>query len=101
MTPQQWGDLVRNAFPGFSGARPRMQIFHGTNDTTLQYPNFGEQIKQWTNVHGLSQSPSFTDTPQPSWTRTRYGGTGLTAPRPPFRRSTGRRASGRRPSRHR
>jgi poly(hydroxyalkanoate) depolymerase family esterase len=80
MTPQQWGDLVRNAFPGFTGARPRMQIFHGTNDTTLQYPNFGEQIKQWTNVHGLSQTPSFTDTPQPGWTRTRYGGTGVMAP---------------------
>jgi acetylxylan esterase len=80
MTPQQWGDLVRNAFPGFAGARPRMQIFHGTNDTTLQYPNFGEQIKQWTNVHGLSQTPSFTDTPQSGWTRTRYGGTGLMAP---------------------
>ena len=80
MTPQQWGDLVRNAFPGFTGARPRMQIFHGTADTTLQFPNFGEQIKQWTNVHGLSQTPSFTDTPQPGWTRTRYGGTGLMSP---------------------
>ena len=34
-----------------------MQIWHGTNDTTLRYPNFGEQIKQWTNVHGLSQTP--------------------------------------------
>ena len=80
MTPQQWGDLVRNAFPGYTGARPRMQIWHGTQDTTLQYPNFGEQIKQWTNVHGLSQTPSFTDTPQSGWTRTRYGGTGTMAP---------------------
>ena len=32
-TPQQWGDLVRNAYPGYTGARPRMQIWHGTNDT--------------------------------------------------------------------
>jgi acetylxylan esterase len=80
MTPQQWGDLVRNAFPGYSGARPRMQIWHGTNDTTLQYPNFGEQIKQWTNVFGLSQTPTMTDTPQSGWTRTRYGGTGTMPP---------------------
>jgi acetylxylan esterase len=80
MTPQQWGDMVRNAFPGFTGARPRMQIWHGTEDATLRYPNFGESIKQWTNVHGLSQTPSFTDTPQPGWTRTRYGGTGVNAP---------------------
>ena len=79
-TPQEWGDLVRNAYPGYTGARPRMQIWHGTNDDTLRYPNFGEQIKQWTNVHGLSQTPSFTDTPQSGYTRTRYGGTGGTAP---------------------
>jgi cellulase/cellobiase CelA1 len=79
-TPQEWGDLVRNAYPGYTGARPRMQIWHGTNDDTLRYPNFGEQIKQWTNVHGLSQTPSFTDTPQSGYTRTRYGGTGGMAP---------------------
>ena len=80
MTAQQWGDLARNAFPGFSGARPRMQLWHGTADTTLRYPNFGEEIKQWTNVLGVSQTPSFTDTPQSGWTRTRYGGTGIGAP---------------------
>jgi acetylxylan esterase len=79
-TPQQWGDLVRTAYPGHTGARPRMQIWHGTNDSTLRYPNFAEQVKQWTNVHGVGQTPSSTDTPQSGWTRTRYGGTGATAP---------------------
>lgn len=79
-TPQQWGDLVRGAYPGYTGPRPRMQIWHGTNDDVLRYPNFGEQVKQWTNVLGVSQTPSFTDSPQASWTRTRYGGTGATAP---------------------
>ncbi|MFG1705990.1 PHB depolymerase family esterase [Nonomuraea sp. M3C6] len=79
-TPQQWGDLVRAAYPGYSGARPRMQVWHGTEDTTLRYPNFQEEIKQWTNVHGLSQTPSLTDRPQSNWTRTRYGSTGTTAP---------------------
>ncbi|MCZ7475281.1 MULTISPECIES: PHB depolymerase family esterase [unclassified Micromonospora] len=78
-TPQQWGDLVRNAYPGYTGPRPRMQIWHGTNDETLRYPNFGEQIDQWTNVNGLSQTPAYTDSPQPGYTRTRYGGTGGTA----------------------
>ncbi|GGO14030.1 extracellular catalytic domain type 1 short-chain-length polyhydroxyalkanoate depolymerase [Micromonospora parathelypteridis] len=75
-TAQQWGDLVRNAYPGYTGARPRMQLWHGTNDETLRYPNFGEEIKQWTNLHGLSQTPTFTDTPQSGYTRTRYGGSG-------------------------
>jgi len=80
MTAQQWGDLARGAFPGYSGPRPRVQLWHGTTDTTLRYPNFGEEIKQWTNVLGVSQTPSFTDTPQSGWTRTRYGGTGVGAP---------------------
>ncbi|RLP93049.1 PHB depolymerase family esterase [Micromonospora sp. CV4] len=79
-TPQQWGDLVREAHPGYTGRRPRMQIWHGTNDETLRYPNFGEQVKQWTNVHGLSQTPTYTDTPQSGYTRTRYGSSGPTAP---------------------
>ncbi|MEV4770503.1 extracellular catalytic domain type 1 short-chain-length polyhydroxyalkanoate depolymerase [Micromonospora humida] len=79
-TAQQWGDLVRNAYPGYTGKRPRMQLWHGTNDETLRYPNFGEEVKQWTNVQGLSQTPTFTDTPQAGYTRTRYGGSGGTAP---------------------
>jgi hypothetical protein len=79
-TPQAWGDLVRAAYPGYTGRRPRMQLFHGTADTTLQYPNFGEEIKQWTNVLGVSQTPVTTDSPQSGWTRTRYGSSGVQAP---------------------
>lgn len=79
-TPQAWGDLVRGAYPGYSGARPRMQVWHGTDDATLRYPNFAEEIKQWTNVHGVSQTPAMTDTPQSGWTRTRYGSTSAQAP---------------------
>ncbi|UFR06042.1 PHB depolymerase family esterase [Streptomyces sp. Go40/10] len=79
-TPQQWGDLVRAAYPGYTGPRPRMQLWHGTEDQTLRYPNFGEEIKQWTNVLGVSQTPAATDTPASGWTRTRYGATGDRAP---------------------
>lgn len=75
-TPQQWGDLVRNAYPGYSGPRPRVQLWHGTTDDTLRYPNFNEAIKQWTNVHGVSQTPVTTDSPQSGATRTRYGSSG-------------------------
>src|SRR5690349_8232121 len=72
---QQWGDTVRAAYPGYSGARPRMQLWHGTNDDVLRFPNFGEEIKQWTNVHGVSQTPTSTEQNQPrsGWVRTRYG----------------------------
>jgi poly(hydroxyalkanoate) depolymerase family esterase len=78
-TPQQWGDTARAMYPGYTGTYPRMQLWHGTTDTTLSYPNFGEEIKQWTNLHGLSQTPAFTDHPQSTWTRTRYGATGTQA----------------------
>jgi acetylxylan esterase len=76
MTPQQWGDLARNAYPGYSGPRPRVQLWHGTADTTLYYPNFGEEIKQWTNVLGVSQTPSSTSTVNGNWTHTTYGSAG-------------------------
>jgi poly(hydroxyalkanoate) depolymerase family esterase len=79
MTAQQWGDLARSMYPGYTGRYPRMQLWHGTTDTTLAYPNFGEEIKQWTNLHGLSPTPASTDRPQPNWTRTRYGSTGTQA----------------------
>ncbi|TDC61526.1 PHB depolymerase family esterase [Micromonospora sp. KC207] len=78
-TAQQWGDAARAMYPGYTGRYPRMQFWHGTTDTTLSYVNFGEEIKQWTNLHGLSQTPVFTDRPQSNWTRTRYGDSGTRA----------------------
>jgi poly(hydroxyalkanoate) depolymerase family esterase len=74
-TAAQWGDLVRSNNPGYSGPWPRMQLWHGTADTTLSYHNFGEEIKQWTNVNGLSQTPTRTDTPSSGDTRTQYANT--------------------------
>jgi poly(hydroxyalkanoate) depolymerase family esterase len=73
-TAAQWGDLVRAAYPGFTGIRPKMQLWHGTADAILNYVNFGEEIKEWTNVLGVSQTPTTTEanTPQSTWTRTRY-----------------------------
>jgi endo-1,4-beta-xylanase len=71
-TPRQWGDEVRDTYPGYRGPRPRMQLWHGTDDAILHYPNLGEEIKQWTDVAGASQTPTSTDSPQPTWTRTRY-----------------------------
>jgi poly(hydroxyalkanoate) depolymerase family esterase len=69
-TPQQWGDIVRGAFPGYHGPRPPIQIWHGTADTILFYPNFGEEVKEWTNV--LNAHLARTDSPMPTWTHTQY-----------------------------
>ncbi|KAG6885188.1 hypothetical protein C0993_004972 [Termitomyces sp. T159_Od127] len=74
-TPQEWGDLVRSGYPGYSGTRPRMQIWQGTLDTTLNYNNFAEGVKQWTNVFGYSTTPTnvTSNSPLPNWTRSVYG----------------------------
>ena len=61
-TAQQWGDRVRAMDPGYSGHRPRVQLFHGDADATITYKNLAEAIKEWTNVLGLSTTPTSTDT---------------------------------------
>jgi len=68
-TGQEWGDLVRSSFAGYSGHRPRLQHWHGTEDTTLDYANMAEDIKQWTNVLELNESPTGSDTPANGTTR--------------------------------
>jgi poly(hydroxyalkanoate) depolymerase family esterase len=72
LTPQQWGDKVRSAYPGYSGPRPRVQLWHGTNDTLVPYSRLNESIEQWTNVFGLGQTPTSTDVPRTNWNRRRY-----------------------------
>jgi poly(hydroxyalkanoate) depolymerase family esterase len=61
-TPQAWGDLVRNAFSSYTGPRPRVALWHGTQDFTVQIANMTESVKQWTNVHGIDQTADVSDT---------------------------------------
>jgi len=61
-TAQQWGDLVRAMYSSYSGHRPRVQTMQGESDTTISYKNTAEAIKEWTNVLGLSTTPTSTDT---------------------------------------
>ncbi len=58
MSAQAWGDLARGMYPGYTGYRPRIQLWHGTNDTTINKNNQTEAIKQWTNVLGVSTAPT-------------------------------------------
>lgn len=58
---QAWGDLVRNAFPAYAGAYPKISIWHGTNDFTVSPNNATELIKQWSNVHGVGIEPTRTE----------------------------------------
>jgi len=59
-TPQQWGDLVRGAYPGYGGPYPRVAIWQGTSDSTVVPANATELRDQWTNVRGVSQTPVST-----------------------------------------
>jgi len=71
-TAQQWGDKVRAMYAGYSGYRPRVQLWHGASDTTISPNNQTEAIKEWTNVLGLSTTPTTTATvslSSHSWTR--------------------------------
>jgi len=61
-TAQQWGDLVRSMFAGYTGHRPRVQLWHGTADTTISYKNLTEAVKEWTNVLSLSAAATTSDT---------------------------------------
>lgn len=62
LTPQQWGDKVRNSFPGYTGPWPRVAIWQGTSDFTVYPVNATELRDQWTNVWGIGQTPSSTQT---------------------------------------
>jgi poly(hydroxyalkanoate) depolymerase family esterase len=71
-TAQQWGDKVRAMYPGYSGHRPRVQLWHGAADSTISPNNQTEAIKEWTNVLGLDTNPTSTTTVSlnsHSWTR--------------------------------
>ena len=61
-TPQQWGDLVRGAYSGYSGPYPTLMVFQGSSDYTVRDVNMTELVDQWTNVHGTDQTPEVTET---------------------------------------
>jgi len=52
-TPAQWGDLVRAA-SDHQGPWPRISIWHGALDTTVNVNNAQASVAQWADLHGLS-----------------------------------------------
>ena len=52
-TPKVWGDAVRAA-SGHTGARPRISIWHGVLDTTVNINNAQASAAQWADVLGLA-----------------------------------------------
>jgi poly(hydroxyalkanoate) depolymerase family esterase len=61
-TPQQWGTLVRNAFPGYTGPYPRLVAFHGSTDTTVAPADLQQSVDQWSNALGIDETPEVNET---------------------------------------
>lgn len=74
-TQQQWTNVVLNMYPGYTGSRPKMQIYHGTDDQILNVQNYYETIKQWTGVLGYSTTPISTEVnvPRSPYTKFTFG----------------------------
>ncbi len=53
---KELGDLVRSASK-HKGAWPKLSVWHGSADRTVNPGNADEIVKQWLDVHGLPQAP--------------------------------------------
>ncbi|MES2138502.1 MAG: PHB depolymerase family esterase [Bacteroidota bacterium] len=60
-TPTQWGTLVRNENPSYTGPFPDVAIFHGSADLTVNIINAAELIDQWTDVNNADQTADATN----------------------------------------
>ncbi len=61
-TPAQWGKLVRDAYPTYTGAYPRVAILQGTQDSLVSTSNRTELLEQWSDVHGIDLTPDVSGT---------------------------------------
>jgi poly(hydroxyalkanoate) depolymerase family esterase len=56
---RQLGDLVRSASK-YRGPWPKLSVWHGTSDRTVNPANADEIVKQWLDVHRLPAAPMTT-----------------------------------------
>lgn len=56
----QWGSLIKNSDSGYTGSYPRVAIWQGTSDTTVNPAELTYNMDGWTDVWGVGQSPSST-----------------------------------------
>lgn len=71
----EWAAIVRKMYPSYTGQYPRMQIFHGDVDTTLNIASYNESIKEWSGIFGYSgiASNTLNNIPGPRLTKYIYG----------------------------
>ncbi|GAB2892460.1 extracellular catalytic domain type 1 short-chain-length polyhydroxyalkanoate depolymerase [Streptomyces mayteni] len=71
-TAATWGDRVRAAYPGYTGRRPAVSLWHGGADYTVATANLAESVEQWTNVLGGDQRADATSQLPANTTRSVY-----------------------------
>jgi feruloyl esterase len=59
-TPQEWGDAVRAASP-VAGPWPKISIWHGALDTTVNISNAQASAAQWADILGLKLTDARQD----------------------------------------
>ncbi|PGH15028.1 hypothetical protein AJ79_02710 [Helicocarpus griseus UAMH5409] len=72
-TPEEWGNFVRNSYPGYTGKRPRLQIFHGNADFLVRAECAHQALEQWANVLGLELTQTVPGVPSGEYTQEIYG----------------------------
>jgi poly(hydroxyalkanoate) depolymerase family esterase len=72
-TATEWGNFVRNAYPGYTGQRPRMLIWHGLDDTLVVPECARQALTQWSNVLGVSFNKNVAGVPSSQFTQAVYG----------------------------
>lgn len=79
-TPSQWTSVVKSMYPTFNSTYPKIQLWHGTADNFVNYPNLAEEVTEYSAVLGVSWTKNVTDSPQSEYTQMVYGdGTRFTA----------------------
>ncbi|KAF2009005.1 carbohydrate esterase family 1 protein [Aaosphaeria arxii CBS 175.79] len=70
---EEWTRTAKAMYPGYNGTYPRLATWHGVADNLVFYPNFGEQLKQWSGLLGVSFTRNETNKPQSGYTKMIYG----------------------------
>jgi poly(hydroxyalkanoate) depolymerase family esterase len=50
-SPEDWGNLIKEQNPNYTGSYPELIAFHGGADPVVSSNNANQLMKQWTNIH--------------------------------------------------
>ena len=71
-TAAGWGQLIKNSDPGYAGPYPRVAIWQGSADPVVNPVEMTYSMEGWTNVWGVGQTPSSTQSIGGGTTETQY-----------------------------